>query len=63
VKDANFMIIESNYDPLMLKESSYPSHLKARIAGATGTFQTRTAPPPCARPLKRVCVREIILGI
>ena len=36
LRDCNMLIIESNYDEKVLASSSYPSHLKQRIAGKLG---------------------------
>ncbi|RKZ35063.1 hypothetical protein DRQ33_00700 [bacterium] len=36
VRGANIILIESNYEPRLLKESTYPSTLKTRIAGKYG---------------------------
>ena len=33
---ANYLIIEANYDPEMLRRGPYPPHLKRRITGPTG---------------------------
>ena len=33
---ANYLIIEANYDPDMLRRGPYPPHLKRRITGPTG---------------------------
>lgn len=39
LSDANYMVIESNYDLQMLQNGPYPEHLKARIITATGHMQ------------------------
>ncbi|MGN0584904.1 MAG: MBL fold metallo-hydrolase [Ruminococcus sp.] len=36
VKGSDLVLLESNYDPVMLKNGSYPLCLKARIAGREG---------------------------
>ena len=36
VKNANTLLIESNYEPEMLRNSDYPDNLKKRIAGDNG---------------------------
>lgn len=36
IAKSNYLIIEANHDPEMLKEGSYPPHLKVRIAGEKG---------------------------
>lgn len=36
IKDSNFLLLEANYEPDVLKYSSYPLHLKERIASPIG---------------------------
>lgn len=36
IADANYLVIEANYDVEMLKNGPYPQHLKTRIDGPTG---------------------------
>lgn len=36
IGEANYLIIEANYDEEMLKAGTYPAHLKARILGDKG---------------------------
>ena len=36
LEDSNFILLESNYDPNILKYSAYPYLLKQRIAGPNG---------------------------
>jgi len=36
IKDSNFLLLEANYEPDVLKCSSYPFHLKERIASPVG---------------------------
>lgn len=36
IKDSNFLLLEANYEPDVLKCSSYPFHLKERIASPIG---------------------------
>lgn len=37
----DFAFVESNYDPLLLKQSGYPAHVKKRIAGERGHISNR----------------------
>ena len=37
IKDSNFLLLEANYEPDVLKCSSYPFHLKQRIASPIRT--------------------------
>lgn len=39
LKNSSFLMLESNYDPEVLKFSSYPYSLKKRIAGPTGHLE------------------------
>jgi phosphoribosyl 1,2-cyclic phosphodiesterase len=41
ISKANHVVIESNYDEEMLQNSSYPKHLKQRIASGTGHLSNR----------------------
>ena len=36
IKNSNFLLLEANYEPEVLKYSSYPFHLKERIASPVG---------------------------
>ena len=36
IAEANYLVIEANYDVEMLKNGPYPQHLKVRIDGPTG---------------------------
>lgn len=40
---SNHLILESNHDPLMLKEGPYPSYLKKRISGPQGHLSNQEA--------------------
>ncbi len=33
---SKYLVLEANYDPIMLQEGRYPDHLKARVAGVKG---------------------------
>lgn len=41
IREANYLIIEANYDETMLQMGPYPPHLKARIAGPNGHLSNR----------------------
>lgn len=43
LKDSSFVMLESNYDPEILKYSSYPYLLKQRIAGPNGHLSNNIA--------------------
>ncbi|MBP7151763.1 MAG: MBL fold metallo-hydrolase [Paludibacteraceae bacterium] len=36
LKEADYLVLEANYDEQMLKNGSYPEHLKRRISSSTG---------------------------
>ncbi len=61
-RDANFMILESNYDPDMLRLSSYPSHLKARIAGRNGHLSNEDCAATLCEIIAGGSVRKVMLG-
>ena len=62
VKDASFMIIESNYDPEMLQQSSYPSYLKARISGRNGHLSNADCASTLCDVISCGSVRQVLLG-
>ena len=43
LEDSIFIMLESNYDPEVLKYSRYPYILKTRIAGPTGHLSNESA--------------------
>lgn len=43
LKESSFIMLESNYDPEVLKYSSYPFALKQRIAGPSGHLSNSSA--------------------
>ena len=43
LEKSSFMLLESNYDPNILKCSSYPYHLKERISGPLGHLSNNVA--------------------
>ena len=43
LEDSSFVMLESNYDPDVLKYAPYPYHLKTRIAGPTGHLSNEVA--------------------
>ena len=43
LEDSIFVLLESNYDPEVLKFSRYPYILKSRIAGPTGHLSNESA--------------------
>ena len=41
ISEANYLVIEANYDTEMLQGGAYPTHLKSRIDGPTGHLSNR----------------------
>ena len=52
LEESLFVLLESNYDPEVLKYSSYPFHLKSRIAGPTGHLPNEMAGKTISHLLK-----------
>lgn len=52
LEESLFIMLESNYDPEVLKCSSYPFHLKSRIAGPTGHLPNEIAGKTISHLLK-----------
>lgn len=61
LEDSIFVLLESNYDPEVLKFSHYPYHLKARISGPTGHLSNETAGKTISHLIK--CgLKQALLG-
>ena len=52
LEESLFILLESNYDPEVLRCSSYPFHLKSRIAGPTGHLPNEMAGKTISHLLK-----------
>lgn len=61
MEKASIVLLESNHDPDMLKNSRYPYRVKSRIAGSKGHLNNSKAAETCME-LARRGVRGIILG-
>ncbi len=61
VENSDLVLLESNYDPDMLKAGKYPYALKTRILGKKGHLSNEDAGAACAKLVKRN-VKNIILG-
>ncbi len=61
LEDSIFVLLESNYDPEILKFSRYPYTLKTRIAGPTGHLSNETAGKTISHLLKSG-LQQAILG-
>ncbi len=61
LKDSSFILLESNYDPEILKCSKYPFLLKQRIAGPQGHLSNSTAGKTIAELMKSN-LKEVMLG-
>ena len=58
---SSFILLESNYDPEILKVSKYPFHLKQRIAGPNGHLSNQTAGKVISFLMKKD-LKEVMLG-
>ena len=61
LKNSSFIMLESNYDPEVLKISSYPYKLKTRIAGPSGHLSNQTAGKTISA-LYQTGLKEVMLG-
>lgn len=61
VKGSDLVLLESNYDPVMLKNGSYPLCLKARIAGREGHLSNISCAEEAMRLIEEGTSR-IVLG-
>ena len=61
LQDSSFILLESNYDPEILKVSKYPYHLKQRISGMNGHLSNSTAGKTIATLMKKG-LKEVMLG-
>ncbi len=55
IGEANYLVIEANYDEEMLKTGPYPQHLKVRIDGLTGHLSNRA----CGEALANYATSEL----
>lgn len=60
LKESSFVLLESNYDPEILKCSRYPFILKQRIAGPNGHLSNSTAGKTIAE-LTKYNLKEVML--
>lgn len=58
---SDLVLLESNYDPAMLKNGSYPAHLKARISSNSGHLSNRASADEAFRLIGSGTTR-LILG-
>ena len=61
LKHSNFLLLEANYDPEVLKVSKYPYPLKQRIAGPNGHLSNSTAGKTISALIKKD-LKEVMLG-
>lgn len=61
LKNSSFIMLESNYDPEVLKMSSYPYSLKQRISGPNGHLSNNTAAKTILHLLNSG-LKEVMLG-
>ncbi len=61
VRQANHLVVESNYDPQMLREGRYPARLKARISGGRGHVSNKETADFLSANLDPALIRNIWL--
>ena len=61
MKNSSFILLESNYDPEILRCSKYPFILKQRISGPKGHLSNSTAGKTIAELVKSD-LKEVMLG-
>ena len=61
LEKSSFILLESNYDPEILKVSKYPFHLKQRIAGPHGHLSNETAGKTISALMKKD-LKQVVLG-
>jgi len=61
MKNSSFILLESNYDPEILKCSRYPYSLKQRISGPKGHLSNSTAGKTISKLVKSD-LKEVMLG-
>lgn len=61
LRDSQFMLLEANYDPEVLKVSRYPYPLKERIAGPNGHLSNATAGKTIGTLINKD-LQEVMLG-
>lgn len=61
LQKSSFVLLESNYDPEILKVSKYPLHLKQRIAGPRGHLSNEIAGKTISALMKKD-LKEVMLG-
>lgn len=62
LNDSSFILLESNYDPEILKFSKYPYYLKQRISGERGHLSNIDAGNLISKILKSPNLQRIMLG-
>ena len=60
--NADLMVLESNYDPDMLRDGRYPAVLKSRIAGRRGHLSNQDCASTMLACIRGGSVRRFILG-
>ncbi len=61
LENSSFLLLESNYEPEILKISNYPFLLKQRIAGPNGHLSNQTAGKTISMLMKNG-LKEVVLG-
>lgn len=62
LKDSSFILLESNYDPNILKYSRYPFPLKQRILSPNGHLSNETAGKTISELYTKGSLKQVLLG-
>ena len=61
LENSSFILLESNYEPEVLKASNYPFYLKRRIAGPNGHLSNEDAGKTISKLMKKN-LKHVLLG-
>lgn len=62
LEQSSFILLESNYEPELLKVSSYPYPLKRRIAGPNGHISNENAGEIISKLMTKNDLKQVMLG-
>jgi len=62
LEQSSFILLESNYEPELLKVSRYPYMLKQRIAGPNGHISNENAGEVIAKLMTKEDIKQVMLG-
>ena len=60
LKESNIVMLESNYDPVMLRMGPYPPELKLRVGGENGHLSNAVCADTVAKLFKMGCNRFVL---